>query len=115
MLKDKLPIVDVNGSYLHRKEQKLNSQGLKTSPLSLPGLPLTGRWEIVTADNYKEKNVPNVTPGLYACTTNTVMMNITNSYAGLFYTYLSKVCERIAGHGAFRALQRGLVHETRQH
>ena len=68
MLKDKLPIIDVDGSYLHRKEQKPNSQGVKTLPLSLPGLPLTG-WETFAADNYKEKNVPKVSPGVCTCTT----------------------------------------------
>ena len=69
MVKDKLPIIDVDGSYLHRKEQKLNLQGFKTLPLSLPVLPLTG-WETYTADNYKEKNIPKVTPGLYMCAGN---------------------------------------------
>ena len=39
-------------------------------------------------------------------------MNVTNGYglAGSLYTYLSKGCDRIAGHGAFRALQRGFIH-----
>ena len=29
---------------------------------------------------------------------------------GLLYTYLAKECERLTGHGAFRALQRGYIH-----
>ena len=37
-------------------------QGVRTLPLDLPSLPLTG-WEIVTADNYKEKNIPRVMSG----------------------------------------------------
>ena len=75
VLKDKLPVIDVDGSYLHRKEQKLNSQGVKTLQLSLPGLPLTG-WETFTADNYKEKTIPKVTPGLYMCASNNLMSQI---------------------------------------
>ena len=38
------------------------SQGIRTLPLALPSLPLTG-WETVTADNYKEKNIPKVMSG----------------------------------------------------
>ena len=82
MLKDKLPIIDVDGSYLYRKEQKLNSQGVKTLPLSLPGLPLTG-WETFTADNYKEKNIPKVTPGLYMCASD----NLTSQMVMLLQDY----------------------------
>ena len=81
MLKDKLPIIDVDGSYLYRKEQKLNSQGVKTLPLSLPGLPLTG-WETFTADNYKE-NIPKVTPGLYMCASD----NLTSQMVMLLQDY----------------------------
>lgn len=33
VLKDKLPIIDVDSLYLPRKEQKLNSQGVKTFPM----------------------------------------------------------------------------------
>ena len=29
---------------------------------------------------------------------------------GTLYAYLAKGCERVSGHGAFRALQRGFVH-----
>ena len=65
-MKQKLDIVDVDGSYLYRKEQQLISQGINTLPLSLPSQPLTG-WEIVSADNYMEKNVPKVMPGKHVC------------------------------------------------
>ena len=33
-------------------------------------------------------------------------------HAGTLYTYLSVECERLTGHGAFRAFQRGHVHWT---
>ena len=62
-MKQNLDIVDVDGSYLYRKKQQLVSQGIRTLPLSLPSVPLTG-WEVVTADNYKEKNVPRVMSGM---------------------------------------------------
>lgn len=62
-LQKNLDVVDVDGSYLYRKEQQLISQGIRTLPLSLPSVPLTG-WEVVTADNYKEKNVPKVISGV---------------------------------------------------
>ena len=61
-MKQKLEIVDVDGSYLYRKEQQLISQGVNTLPLSVPSAPITG-WEVVSADNYKEKDVPRVMPG----------------------------------------------------
>ena len=62
-LQQNLDVVDVDGSYLYRKEQQLISQGVRTLPLSLPSVPLTG-WEVVTADNYKEKYVPRVISGM---------------------------------------------------
>ena len=62
-LQQNLDVVDVDGSYLYRKEQQLISQGIRTLPLSLPSVPLTG-WEVVTADNYKEKKVPRVISGM---------------------------------------------------
>ena len=58
------PVIDVNGSYLYRKEQRL-SQVSTSAPLPYPGLPFTG-WESVTAANVQEmaKNIPHVMPGL---------------------------------------------------
>lgn len=105
-MNQKLDIVDVDGSYLYRKEQQLISQGVRTLPLSLPSLPLTG-WEVVSADNYKEKNVPKVMSGKH----NTLCSyHVQFNMIGLLYTYLAKECERLTGHGAFRALQRGYIH-----
>lgn len=62
-LQQNLDVVDVDGSYLYRKKQQLISQGIRTLPLSLASVPLTG-WEVVTANNYKEKNVPRVISGM---------------------------------------------------
>ena len=118
-MKQKLEIVDVDGSYLYRKEQQLISQGVNTVPLSLPSVPITG-WEVVSADNYKEKNVPKVMPGKhiiihiilvpYAYVYSSVVIIVSFYVIGLLYTYLAKECERLTGHGAFRALQRGYIH-----
>ena len=57
-----MDIVDVDGSYLYRKEQRLISQGVSTLPLPIPAVPLRG-WEVVSADNYRAKNVPKVMSG----------------------------------------------------
>lgn len=56
-------IVDVDGSYLLRKEQRLISEGVQTMPLSAPAVPLSG-WELLTKDNYKELVIPTVTSGM---------------------------------------------------
>ena len=61
-LEQKLDVIDVDGSYVYRKEQQLISQGVSTLPLPLPTVPLTGR-ELVTADNYHQKNIPKLMPG----------------------------------------------------
>ena len=63
VLKEKLSIVDVDGSYLLRKEQRLVSEGVQTLPLSAPAVPLSG-WELLTRDNYKELGIPTVTSGM---------------------------------------------------
>ena len=97
----------MDGSYLYRKEQQLISQGVSTLPLPLPTVPLTG-WEVVTADNYHQRNIPKLMPGsLFAFIKYELVLIL---YTGTLYTYLSVECERLTGHGAFRALQRGYVH-----
>ena len=68
VLEDNMPIVDVDGSYLHRKVQKSNPA--LTKQLPIPLLPLTG-WQVVNSANYKEmaNKVPQVMPGkCYICT-----------------------------------------------
>ena len=113
VLKQKLDAVDVDGSYLYRKEQQLISLGVRTLPLSLPSVPLTG-WEVVSADNYKEKNVPRVMSGtcILFCAIHIQQCSyyVQFNTIGLLYTFLAKECERLTGHGAFRALQRGYIH-----
>ena len=59
------PVIDVDGSYLYRKQQRLlHSQTSVCAPLPPPTRPLKG-WESVTATNVNEmaKKIPRVMPG----------------------------------------------------
>ena len=70
--KDGSAIVDVNGSYLHKKISRLQQAGEQVSlPIAYPSMPLTG-WKSVTKDTYQTiaTNIPAVTYGMhvwYAC------------------------------------------------
>ena len=59
-----LQIVDVVGSYLHKKQQSLDISGVQVVPLPLPAPPLA-TWEIVTDSNVDTVfvNIPIVTSG----------------------------------------------------
>lgn len=59
------PVVDVDGSYLYRKYQRLTEAGVHVARLDLPSPPLTG-WEQVTEDNVAtlSLNVPRTTSGV---------------------------------------------------
>lgn len=60
------PVVDVDGSYLYQKQQKLIESGVQTYPSPLPGPPIHG-WEHLTADNHQELSckIPRVLPGKF--------------------------------------------------
>ena len=115
-MRNNVCIVDVDGSYLYRKQQQLN---IEPSVLQLPSPPLSG-WDVVINTNTKEMAtvVPRVTPGsllnvyvhLRRLTVDHRFENLYHSFAGLLYTYLAESCSTSSGHGAFRALQRGYVH-----
>ena len=57
------PVIDVDGSYLYRKQQK---QTTEITATALPCEPLAG-WESITADNCEEmaKRIPPVMPGIH--------------------------------------------------
>jgi len=59
-------VVDVDGSYLHRKQQSLQHSGVQVAPLPPPAPPLAG-WEVVTHSNVAtvSLNIPIVTSGKY--------------------------------------------------
>ena len=61
---EKLPIVDVDGSYLYRKQQALLHSGVQVAPLPPPAPPLAG-WEVVTDSNVDtvSASIPTVTSG----------------------------------------------------
>ena len=61
-----LQIVDVDGSYLHRKQQSLKRSGVQVALLPPLAPPLAG-WEIVTDSNVVtvSVNIPIVTSGKY--------------------------------------------------
>ena len=44
------PVIDVDGSYLHQKQQKQTSE---ITAIALPSEPLAG-WESITADNCED-------------------------------------------------------------
>ena len=62
---EQLPIVDVDGSYLYRKQQLLKQSGVCIAPLPLPS-PLSG-WEVVSESNIGtiSPKIPAVTSGKY--------------------------------------------------
>ena len=66
--KQDLKVIDVDGSYLARKRQKLQDSGIATAPLDLPSVPPSG-WESVSTINYKTfaDKIPRMTPGIMAC------------------------------------------------
>ena len=57
-------VIDVDGSYLWRKYQRMSESGVSVVPIGIPSLPLTG-WESVTEANHKEyaDKIPRVTAG----------------------------------------------------
>ena len=59
-------VVDVDGSYLWRKHQRLIESGINVVLVGIPSPPLTG-WESVTEANHKEyaNKIPQVTAGMH--------------------------------------------------
>ena len=59
-------MIDVDGSYLYRKRERLIADGIPVAPLGLPNVPLCG-WKSVNKGNYKEiaTKIPCVTSGLF--------------------------------------------------
>ena len=89
---DKAPVIDVDGTYLERKRQRLLSSNLPVVLLPCPAFPLRG-WQIVQENNAKEiaKDMPSVSQST-------------------LYTYLAEGVWNAKGAMAFRALKRGYIH-----
>ena len=64
-VKEDLPIVDVDGSYLYRKQLKANAMSTVNTAIIPTDVPLAG-WESITAANCEEvaKKIPAVMPGM---------------------------------------------------
>ena len=63
---ERLEIVDVDGSYLYRKQQSLQQSEIQVAPLPPPAPPLAG-WEVITDRNVitVSVSIPVVTSGEY--------------------------------------------------
>ena len=117
---DGAQVVDVDGSYLYRKEQNLIAAGVITSPVDLPEPPVAG-WEQLKADNHTEfcPKIPQVTPGVCVCMccacVCACVRRVEYSVAswlfmlGILYTYLAKCVGNSVQQGAFRALKSGYI------
>ena len=55
-IKDKVSVVDVDGSYLVRKHEQLRWAGVNVAPLGPPSLPLSG-WITMKEGNYKDESL----------------------------------------------------------
>lgn len=90
---DDLEVVDVDGSYLYKKCQRLEKRGMSTAALDLPSSPPVSGWEIVSETN--------------AAVLSQKLPYVTN---GTVYTYLARQTCQDSGLGTFRALTRGYTH-----
>lgn len=109
---DKIQVVDVDGSYLHRKYQNMVSRGITASDPGVQAMPLTG-WEQITEGNYKEmtKKIPKVTHGEnISIPSDTSKLYVYINVAGLLYTYLAEGVGNKSVSGAFQALKHEFTH-----
>ena len=84
--------VDVDGTYLERKRQKLLSQHSSVALLPHPSFPTVG-WKLITLDQQQE--MPAEMPSVSQST---------------LYTYLAEGVGNVRGSMAFRALKQGYKH-----
>ena len=85
-------VVDVDGTYLERKRQKLLSQHSSVALLPRPSFPTIG-WKLITLDQQQE--MPAEMPSVSQST---------------LYTYLAEGVGNVRGSMAFRALKQGYKH-----
>lgn len=59
-------VIDVDGSYLYKKYQRLTENGAAVALIDHPTPPLSG-WETVSVDNHREysEKIPLVTSGTF--------------------------------------------------
>ena len=114
-------MVDVDGSYLHRKHQHLTASRVSLAPLEDSSPPITG-WESVTEENVHSlvQNIPKVTTGeavllfvlklLHKLLYKLLYTFFTAFNKGMVYSYLSGALSRTGDEGAFRVLSCGYTH-----
>ena len=90
--KEHVSVVDVDGTYLEKKHQRLVSQGINVAPLPVPQIPLCGWIDITDATPASlDADFPCVSPSV-------------------LYTYLAEGVGNSQGKKSFRALKRGYIH-----
>ena len=59
-------MVDVDGSYMFLKHQRVAESGVNVAPLGIPPPPISG-WDSVTEENFRSLSgdIPRVTSGEY--------------------------------------------------
>ena len=86
-------VIDVDGTYLERKRQKLLSQNSSVAPLQCPDFPMIG-WKVITLSDHPQE-MPAEMPSISQST---------------LYTYLAEGMGNAKGSMAFRALKQGYKH-----
>ena len=61
-IKESAKVVDIDGSYLSRKYQRLQEAGHQVPPIGIPPVPPMG-WRKVTENNYESLNLPKLSSG----------------------------------------------------
>lgn len=86
-------MIDVDGTYLERKRQKLLPQNPALEPLPCPDFPAVG-WLVITLGDHPQE-IPAEMPSILQST---------------LYTYLAEGVGNTKGSMAFRALKQGYKH-----
>ena len=111
--KEGMKVIDVDGSYVARKHQQLQADGVNVAPLGVPPIPPSG-WNAVSETNFKDavEKMPKMMSGNNKknCFRCTYYHHFLTFSSGTLYSYLAEGVGRSKGEGAFRALSRGYTH-----
>ena len=87
-----MKVIDVDGTYLEKKRERLIEADLDVPPLPIPTHPVQGLVKLSESPSLEE-NFPSISQGT-------------------LYTYLAEGVGNTKGKKAFRALKRGYIHFT---
>ena len=106
-----MKVIGVDGSYLARKHQQLQVDGVNVAPLGVPPIPPSG-WNAVSETNFKEavEKMPKMMSGNKKHYFMYTYNHFLGFLSGTLYSYLADGVGRSKGEGAFRALSRGYTH-----